>query len=111
MSIQNVVDINSPRKTSSCIQLVSLQALEFIIKAYFCSIKLGNKNDKFSNFRIKQTSVAAYSSDALKHKEAPIVDNTVILSDEEYRERKKLENLVSLPKEVRSSRILFYVLN
>jgi hypothetical protein len=37
----------------------------------------------------------------LKHKEAPIVDNTVVLSDEEYRERKRLENLVALPKEVK----------
>lgn len=55
---------------------------------------------KILRFRIKQTSIAAYSSDALKHKEAPIVDNDVILSDKELNERKKLENLVSLPKEV-----------
>lgn len=57
-----------------------------------------------SFFRIRP-SIASYSSDALKHKEAPIVDNSVILSDKEVNERKKLENLISLPKEVISSKI------
>ena len=49
-------------------------------------------------FRIQNT--AAYSSDALKHKEAPMVENEVILSDHEVQERQKLSGLVTLPKEV-----------
>jgi hypothetical protein len=36
----------------------------------------------------------------LKQKEAPIVDNSVILSEQELKEREKLSHLVSLPKEV-----------
>jgi hypothetical protein len=51
-------------------------------------------------YRAQNTS-AAYSSDALKHKEAPIVDNSVILSEKEVQEREKLSGLVSLPKEVK----------
>jgi hypothetical protein len=47
----------------------------------------------------------------LKHKEAPIVDNTVVLSDEEYRERKRLENLVALPKEVKKIQESFQKMN
>ena len=39
-------------------------------------------------------------SDALKHKEAPIVDNSMILSETEVKEREKLSNYVSIPKEV-----------
>lgn len=54
-----------------------------------------------------QTSTAAYS-DALKHKEAPIVENDVILSESEVREREKLSHLVSLPKEVKL-KIINYV--
>ena len=44
--------------------------------------------------------MAAYSNDALKQKEAPIVDNSVILSENEVKEREKLSHLVNLPKEV-----------
>jgi hypothetical protein len=49
-------------------------------------------------FRIQCTSARSYS-DALKHKEAPIVDNEVILSDKEIKERERLTYLVKLPKE------------
>jgi len=52
-----------------------------------------------ASFKWIQNSTAAYSSDALKHNEAPIVDNSVILSDQEMQEREKLSTLVSLPKE------------
>lgn len=58
-----------------------------------------NINRNFIYFRIHSTS-AAYSNDALRHKEAPIVENDVILSKEEMQEREKLSHLVSLPKEV-----------
>lgn len=64
---------------------------------FYCIIEKINRNKFY--FRIQNTT-AAYSSDALKHKEAPIVENDVILSDEEVREREKLSHLVSLPKEV-----------
>lgn len=55
----------------------------------------------FISCRIQNT--AAYSSDALKHKEAAIVDNDVILSKNEFEEREKLSHLVTLPKEVKIS--------
>lgn len=64
---------------------------------FYCIIRKINRNSIY--FRIQNTT-AAYSSDALKHKEAPIVENDVILSEEEVREREKLSHLVSLPKEV-----------
>lgn len=52
------------------------------------------------NFRIQCTTATRNYSDALKHKEAPIVDNEVILSDKEIKERERLSYLISLPKEV-----------
>lgn len=42
----------------------------------------------WSRYRFQATR--AFASDALKHKEAPIVDNEVILSEKEVKEREKL---------------------
>lgn len=39
-------------------------------------------------------------NDALKHKEAPMVENEVVLAKSEVEERQKLSGTISIPKEV-----------
>lgn len=58
----------------------------------------------FLKFRLKKSlsSSSVLLSDALKHKEAPIIDNSMILSETESKEREKLSIYVSIPKEVSS---------